>query len=181
MLAAMIIKNEIISVILTVGCVLIALIILYRNLALMTRESTPNAKTGVFRLASLFNTAVLLFAAALILLEKTAVIKFTESNEKLFAAAALIAIILFGGFISPKLPFNRHTGLRLPWTVQDEDTWNIAHRIIGYISVPLVLLYLAAVCTIDGFEVITLVVMLLWIGVPGVFSLVFYIRKYRCI
>lgn len=36
-----------------------------------------------------------------------------------------------GGNLAPKLPFSRHTGLRLPWTAADEDTWIVAHRILG--------------------------------------------------
>lgn len=86
-------------------------------------------------------------------------------------------VILFSGIISPKLPFTKHTGLRLPWTVQDEDTWNLAHRIIGYISFPIVILYIAATFSIDNFETVTLGTMIAWIGIPGLLSLVYYFQK----
>ena len=128
---------------------------------------------------TVFNIVLLVSAVSIILLDKSFVIKLSESNEKLLAIIAISAVVLFGGFISPKLPFNRHTGLRLPWTVQDEETWNIAHRIIGYVSLPLVLLYLAAVCTMGNFEVVTLVTVILWIGIPGIFSLIFWLKKYH--
>ena len=79
--------------------------------------------------------------------------------------------------ISPKLPFNRHTGLRLPWTVQDEDTWNVAHKIIGFISLPIAVLYILGAMTLDHFETVTLVAILAWIGVPAIISLIYYFRK----
>ena len=86
-------------------------------------------------------------------------------------------VMLFAGIVSPKLPYNRHTGLRLPWTVQDEDTWNLAHKMIGYSSLPVVLLYIACTFTIEDFELVTLTAMVVWIGVPGVISYVFYRKK----
>ena len=56
-------------------------------------------------------------------------------------------------------------------------TWNLAHRILGYISLPLALLYVACSMTLDYFKQVTLITVLLWIGIPGVISLIFYCRK----
>jgi len=67
--------------------------------------------------------------------------------------------------------------LRLPWTVQDEDTWNVAHRVIGYISLPIVLLYIACTWTVSNFELVTMCAMILWIGIPGIVSYLFFYRK----
>ncbi|HIY05838.1 MAG TPA: SdpI family protein, partial [Candidatus Evtepia faecigallinarum] len=50
------------------------------------------------------------------------------NGEKMFAMALVACVMLFAGIVCPKLPYNRHIGLRLPWTVQDEETWNVAHR-----------------------------------------------------
>ena len=55
----------------------------------------------------------------------------------------------------------------------------VAHKIIGYISLPLVLLYLAGVCTIRNFEAITIAIMLLWVGIPGLISFAFWWKKYH--
>lgn len=93
--------------------------------------------------------------------------------------ALVSCVIIFSGIISPKLPYNRHTGLRLPWTVQDEDTWNVAHQILGYIALPITLLYIACSLTIPNFEIVTLCVMGLWIGIPGTMSYVFFRKKMR--
>ena len=75
-------------------------------------------------------------------------------------------IILFFRNDFPRLPFTRHTGLRLPWTIRDEDTWNLAHQIIGFTSVPIVLLYLSAAWTIPNFETVSAAAVLTWIGIP---------------
>ena len=93
--------------------------------------------------------------------------------------ALVSCVILFAGLVSPKLPFSRHTGLRLPWTVQDEDTWNITHRIVGYISLPVVLLYIACTWTISNFEMVTLGTMIIWIGIPGAISYIYFHKKFR--
>ena len=75
-------------------------------------------------------------------------------------------------------PFSRHTGLRLPWTVADEDTWTVAHRLVGYLSLPLALVYLAGLSLTAQFEVLTLGVFLLWVGVPGLLSYLYFRRKW---
>lgn len=177
MLIALIVKNEIISTLLVSLCVLVAVVVLYRNLALLTSITTNDLKIGVLRISTFFNIGVLIVGILVTILTAFDVITFTENGEKMFAMLIVSCVILFAGIISPKLQFNRHTGLRLPWTVQDEETWNIAHRIIGYISLPVVLLYLACTWTIHNFEIVTLCIMLIWIGVPGVVSYLFFRKK----
>lgn len=177
MMTALIVKNEIISILLVGFCLFVAIIILYRNLALLTSITTNDMKIGVLRITTLFDIGVLVVGILVSLLTAFDVITFTENGEKMFAMLLISCVILFAGIISPKLPFSRHTGLRLPWTVQDEDTWNIAHKIIGYISLPVVLLYLACAWTIQNFEAVTLCVMLIWIGVPSVISFLFFRKK----
>lgn len=177
MLTTLIAKNEIISILLVGLCLFVAVIVLYRNLALLTSVTTNDMKIGVLRITTLFDIGVLIIGILVSILTAFDVITFTENGEKMFAMLLISCVILFGGIISPKLPFSRHTGLRLPWTVQDEETWNIAHKIIGYISLPIVLLYFACAWTIHNFEAVTLCVMLIWIGVPGVISFLFFRKK----
>lgn len=179
LLIALRVENQLVSIFLVGGCILAALVILYRNLALLTRITTADMRIGTLKVATIFNVAILVLALVVVALDRGAVLELAETEEKMLAMALICAVILFGGVISPRLPFNRHTGLRLPWTVQDEDTWNVAHRVIGYISLPVVLLYLAAAFTIANFEAVTAAVMLLWIGVPGLLSFAFWWKKYR--
>lgn len=90
----------------------------------------------------------------------------------------MLAVLLFLGNLAPKLPFSRHTGLRLPWTVADEDTWTVAHRLVGYLSLPLALVYLAGLSLTAQFEALTLGVFLLWVGVPGLLSYLYFRKKW---
>lgn len=177
MVVALFVKNEIVSILLTGGCILIASIILYRNLALLTSITTNDLKLKPLRATTIFNIIILLIAILSSILIGLDIISFTENSEKMFAMLLISSVMIFCGIISPKLPFSRHTGLRLPWTVQDEETWNLAHQILGYISLPLAFLYLAATWTITNFEIVTGIVMITWIGIPGIISYVFFWKK----
>ena len=122
---------------------------------------------------------VLVVGIVLAVLTASDLVTISKDGEKLLAMLLVSCVMLFAGIVSPKLPYNRHTGLRLPWTVQDEDTWNLAHKVIGYISLPVVLLYIACTFTIEDFELVTLAAMVVWIGVPGVISYCFFHQKIR--
>lgn len=177
MLVALQIQNEAASILLAGGCMFAATIILYRNLALLTSVTTDDLRMGVLRVVTVFDMGVLLIGIAAAVLIAFDGITFTENGEKMFAMTLVSCVMLFAGIVAPQLPYSKHTGLRLPWTVQDEDTWNIAHRIVGYISFPIVLLYIACTWTISNFELVTLCAMILWVGIPGIISCVFFYRK----
>lgn len=176
---ALAVREPIVSIVLIGGCVLAATIVLYRNLALLTRISTNDLRLGVLRLTTLVNIGIIFIAMLTALLSATGVLAFSEHSERLFAMCFITVIMIFLGIVSPRLPFQRHTGLRLPWTVRDEDTWNVAHRILGIISLPLVLLYVAASLTLDAFDSVTIAAIALWIGIPGVLSYIYYWKKYH--
>lgn len=177
MVAMLLAKNETLSILLTGMCVFAAVIVLYRNLSLLTSVTTDDLRSGVLRAATIFDMGVLAVGIVFALLTALDVISFPENGEKMLAMALVSCVMLFAGVISPKLPYSRHTGLRLPWTVQDEEVWNAAHRILGYISLPLALLYIACAWTVPDFELVTLFTMLLWIGIPGGISYAFYRKK----
>ena len=177
MLVALTVQNEVVSILLVGACILAAVVVLYRNLALLTSITTEDMKLGVLRTTTLFNVGVLMVGILFAVLTALGLVTVSKDGEKLLAMLLISCVMLFAGTVSPKLPYNRHTGLRLPWTVQDEDTWNLAHRVIGYISLPVVLLYIACTFTVEDFELVTLAAMVVWIGVPGVISYVFYRKK----
>lgn len=177
MLIALIVKNEIVSILLVGACMLVAVIVLYHNLALLTSLTTDDLKIGVLRTTTIFNIIVLVIGIIFAILVAFDILTFSENGEKMFAMALVSCVMIFAGIISPKLPYSRHTGLRLPWTVCDEDTWNIAHSILGYISLPIALLYIACTLTISNFEIVTLCAMAAWIGIPGVISYLFSKKK----
>ena len=177
MILALTFKNEIVSILSIAICLLLSILILYRNLALLTSLTTDDMRICILRITTIFNVIIFLVCVIFSILIGLDLIKINAENEKLLAMSIISCVILFSGIISPKLPFTKHTGLRLPWTVQDEDTWNLAHRIIGYISFPIVILYIAATFSIDNFETVTLGAMIAWIGIPGLLSLVYYFQK----
>ncbi|MEQ2577173.1 XRE family transcriptional regulator [Mediterraneibacter faecis] len=177
MMITMSVKNEVVSILMAGICMLIAAIVLYRNLALFTSLTTDDLRIGIFRVTTLCNISILIIGIVFAFLSAVDVINFSENGEKLFAMVLLSCIMVFIGIVSPKLPYNRHTGLRLPWTVRDEDTWKIAHRILGFISFPMVLLYIACALTISDFEIVSVVTMLIWISIPGGISYIYYNKK----
>lgn len=171
------VNNALLSLILSGTCLLLAVGMLYRNLALLTSVTTDDMRLGVLRLTTLFNIGVLVIVMGVAALIEMDVLHFSEASEKLLAVVLVTGIIVFAGLVSPKLPFTRHTGLRLPWTVSDEDTWNVAHRIIGIISVPLAVLYIACALTLPDFKMVTMVTVLLWVGIPGGLSYLYFWKK----
>lgn len=177
MLIALGVKNPIVSSVLAGSCILLAVIILYRNLALMTSVTTCDMKLKVLSVTTIVNILVLIIGIAMSILTAIDVISFSEYGEKIFAMFFMACLMIFLGLVSPKLPFTRHTGLRLPWTVRDEDTWNLAHRILGYISCPLALLYVGCSLTVSYFEMIAVITALLWIGIPAVISFIYFWKK----
>lgn len=180
LIAALTVKIELLSLLLAGACMLTMLAILYRNLTLFTGAAADKAGIGALRAATIFDAVVLLLVLTVAALDKTALAALSEDGERLLAAVIMCGIMLFGGFISPRLPYNRHTGLRLPWTVRDEDTWNVAHRVLGYISLPMTLLYLAAALTVrsaDAAAAAAKVCFILWIGIPGLVSYIFFWKK----
>ena len=158
MLATLSVRNERLAVFLIFGC-------MEQNL-------------GLLRLTTLFDLGVLAVAAAVVVLRQSE-IEISLKSEKWLAAAITSAVMLFGGFIAPKLPYNRHTGLRLPWTLQDENTWNAAHRAIGALSLPCALLNLAANLAIANAEAVSIAIITLWVAIPSILSLICFLKKHR--
>lgn len=152
-----------------------ALLLLWKNQALLT-DGVPNV---LIQRITLSNIGLLLVMASLVLFESMNMIEISENTEDIIAVILICFLIGALGTVSPKLPFNRHTGLRLPWTVTDEQTWNLAHRIIGWISLPVLAFYLSALLIFKNVAAVSIGTILIWIAIPSFFSLAFYIRKYR--
>lgn len=178
LLVALMFKNQIISLILMTVCVVASLIVLYRNIGVLTAVTSEKSETKYLKITTAFNIIFFAACAVVAVLIGTGFIVITEENEDCLGVAVITALIIFSGIISPKLPFNRHTGLRLPWTVRDEQTWNLAHKVIGIISFPMSIIYVAGVIAKINFEFLFLSVTALWIGIPAVISYVFFKKKY---
>lgn len=198
-LAALIIavigRNAVISTILAFLCVFASLVILYSNLAKLSNLSEDNPKVRTLKSVTIFNAvfigSIVLLAAAIahfgkrgVLAELLAGMSGKQLNVVLkgFMALVLAVPVLFFGNAAPQIPFNRYTGLRLPWTVIDEETWIVAHRVTGYISIPIAILVFVNVPTNMLFEDYVKFwwfgLFLLWIAIPGFISGMFYYKKW---
>ena len=178
MALAGLIRNPVVSVLLAAGCILAATGILWRHMELLTGvEDEPGRRT--LRAAVGVSAAVLAACAVFAALQAAGVLPVTERGEKLFAAGLIIALMLFTGGSAPRMPYNRHIGLRLPWTVLDEETWNLAHRVLGAVSLPAALLYAVCAATVPDFQAVTLAAFCVWLGIPGAVSWRFFRRKTR--
>lgn len=178
MALAGLIRNPVVSVLLTAGCVLAATGILWRHIELLTgAEDGPGRRT--LQAVVGVSAAVLAACAGFAALQAAGVLPVTEQGEKLFAAGLIIALMLFAGGSAPRMPYNRHIGLRLPWTVLDEETWNLAHRVLGAVSLPAALLYAVCAATVPDFQAVTLAAFCVWLGIPGAVSWRFFRRKTR--
>ena len=169
--AALGVGSETVSLILFGACILAAVVIFYRSLALLTGPAATHAQLRAVRAVTIFNVCLVAALFAAIALHQSGLVSLPEDAVQALLTAAVILILLFFGFISPRLPFNRYTGFRLPWTIRDEDTWNVAHKLLGYLALPLALLYPAACWIVGGsveaWAAVTGSVLLLWVGIPG--------------
>lgn len=192
LIIAIISQNSAISTVFVLACVVASLAVLYPNLAKLANISEENPKAKTLKSVTLFTVVylgiIVLFATAA---ERGVFDRFVSgiSEAKLitcskFLMALLLAVpMLFFGNVAPKIPFNRYTGLRLPWTVRDEDTWIVAHRVLGYISAPIAILLFTNVATDMPLDTYVkfwwLGAVVLWIAIPGIISGVFYYKKWN--
>lgn len=176
---ALIFRDQLISICLIGICLIAAIFILYRNLALLTSITTGDLKIKALKVTTIFDAIIILIGLALAIMVELRSVDISEQCESLIAAVLFVCVIIFSGIVSPKLPFSKHTGLRLPWTVQDKDTWNVAHKVIGYTALPISLLFIAGALTIDNLEAVVIVTTAVWIGLPAIISLIYYYRKTR--
>jgi len=174
-----VIKNELMQVLAVGVCIIAALCILYKNLAALTIVTTKDLKLKALRMTTIFNLVVMGMCIVGSIITGTGMVKIGPVGEKYFAAFLVSAVLLFMGYISPRLPFTRHTGLRLPWTVADEETWNVAHRILGIVAIPVGVFYIGAVPFVKDFEALTVGTVLMCVVVPGIISALFYYRKFH--
>lgn len=170
--------NEVVSLALVAIFTMGSVVVLYRNLSLLTALTTDKPKSAVLKGVTIFNVAIFAFAIVSALGVAIGMISFKDDG-RLLAMLLLASVMIFSGIVSPKLPFSRHTGLRLPWTISDEDTWNVAHRVLGITAIPVAIVYAACTLTISNFEWVTFCAVALWIGIPAGISYLYYGKRMR--
>lgn len=178
---ALAVKNPLISGISVGVCILLALGILYRNLSLLSQGQMTRAQNRLLKVVTIVNGVLFAGLVMLSILVGTERVVFSQTQEKWLLVGLFSCLFLFFGAVSPRLPFQRHTGLRLPWTVLDEPTWNLAHKILGMLALPITVLYVAValVCEdVDAVAKASVGALLLYIAIPDLLSLIFYWKQY---
>ena len=118
---------------------IISLVVLDRQASDIVKLSKNNPKVKTFRFLNMFTLLIVVLCFILALSSSDNQVSITEDNKILIIGLMSAFMMIFGNS-SPKIPFNRYLGLRLPWTIRDEETWKIAHRLIGYLSFPIAII-----------------------------------------
>lgn len=161
-----------------IGAVVIFTLIIFDvNAPKIAKLSEGNVKIKTMRTLNRLTILIIIIGCIFSILSPIKSSLDPKTNEILLVGLCSIFIMFFGN-LAPKIPFNRYMGLRLPWTVRDEDTWRVAHRILGYVSFPI---GIVMVVLSFFFKVETIVVtgVLTWIIIPSIYSLVFYYKKIK--
>ena len=161
-----------------IGAVVIFTLIIFDvNAPKIANLSEGNVKIKTMRTLNRLTILIIIIGCMFSILSPIKSSLDPKTNEILLVGLCSIFIMFFGN-LAPKIPFNRYMGLRLPWTVRDEDTWRVAHRILGYVSFPIgIMMFVLSFF----FKIETIVVtgILTWIILPSIYSLVFYYKKIK--
>lgn len=157
------------------GLILITLVILDKNMAKIANLSEDNPKVKTMRSMNRLILALMVLLGAYYIFSPFVTVSESISDKGIIIGLATFMMIF--GNISPKIPFNRYMGLRLPWTIRDEDTWKIAHKIVGYMAFPIGILMIITSFFFKS-QTVAGVGILSWILIPGLYSLWFYYKKF---
>ena len=176
---ALLSRDERISGILVSLCAFLCLGVFYSKLPELSNVSEHSPKAKTIRHITAFN--VIFIGGILILgaLIEKGILPMNDTVAVLLMPTIFGVLILVFGNVAPKLPFNRYTGLRLPWTVRDEETWLVAHRLLGYLALPCGILCFAGVVSPRASVIIPMAMLFTWIGIPALLSLWFFYKKWK--
>ena len=146
----------------------IALILLNHFTHRIAGLSKDNPKVKTMKRLNYFTMALILFFFGVVQWVP-AVRAYILEEEELFGTVLAAVLMIVIGNAAPKLPFNRYIGLRLPWTVRDEMTWRVAHKLLGYLTFPIVIVMVAG-CILGQPEDFIKYSILAWVLIPGLYS-----------
>lgn len=158
------------------GAIMIAVLVVFDiKMPAVANLSNSNPKVKTMR----FLNRVLIFIFTIIsifaLFSPLQDLFSPKTRDTLLIGIVSLFLMIFGN-LSPKIPCNRYFGFRLPWTIRDEDTWKVAHKLLGYLSFP-VAIAMFVLSFFFNINIIGPVSILILLLVPGIYSLMFYIKK----
>lgn len=176
-IAALAVQNQILAFGLVILLSLAAMITLYLNMDTIVDMDHTSPRFALLKKLSVAGFLYFALCVAAALLEIGGVL---SAQESAWIAPILICIFMVGfGNLSPRVPYNKFLGLRLPWTLLDEQTWIVAHRMLGYLSLPLSFIYIALVPYVKDVKLLTFCIFVVsWIGLSALISGLFYFRKF---
>lgn len=158
-----IISNELVAMSLIGMMTIITLGYFTAHIYKLTNIDKDNKK---IKFIKWFNYLIIVAIPILIALNYT--VKTTNDISEIIVLSIVSLLIACGTFFY-RFPYNRYIGLRLPWTVRDESTWVIAHKIIGIISLPISILTFIGTMVFEP-EICLTIGILTWILIPSVIS-----------
>lgn len=96
-------------------------------------------------------------------------------NVRLVASVPIGILCMVMGNYFPKCRQNYSMGIKLPWTLTDEENWTRTHRLAGYVWT--VGGAAMVVCGIAGWSCLFFGIMIVMAMIPAVYSFLIYRRK----
>lgn len=100
----------------------------------------------------------------------------SEINDKISVGITAIMIMYFGN-LAPKLPNYKKIGKRNTWMIGDEKIWKRATKIFGYLSFAVGISMFIFSFFFNPDKVVILCE-LVWLGVPALYILAYYNKKF---
>lgn len=99
-----------------------------------------------------------------------------DLKVKIMAPAFLGLLFVLIGNYMPKMSQSYTVGIKIPWTLDDEDNWNRTHRLAGYLWVACGILVF--VCALLQCEfIIYILIFVIMLFVPVIYSFILFLKK----
>ena len=87
-----------------------------------------------------------------------------------------IMFLVIGNYL-PKCKHNYTIGIKIPWTLANEENWNATHRLAGkiWVAAGLLVLLLAFVPN-DGKFFLTFIVLMIAVAIPTIYSYIYSLK-----
>lgn len=116
--------------------------------------------------------AIALFASTITLTAALGI----DLKVQIYAPVFVGLLFVIVGNYLPKMTQSYTVGIKLPWTLNDEENWNKTHRMAGFLWVLCgILMIVSAFLPVRG--IIMIVLLAVMVIVPMVYSYVLYAKK----
>lgn len=155
----------------------IFLLMLKNEMALEKSDCENNYSISIMCISVI---VLLLIIVGYIILKDFQIIVLSDTQEYFFSEILVFSFMVLFGSCANALPFNKHVGLRLPWTLADYQTWRYAHKLLHELTFPAILFSIVILKMFPN-KSKTLMIwsVLLYLGVPSFFSYLYYKKKHQ--